>query len=226
MNHEQRALIRKKRQLIRLRKEIIDSRRRWLEKIQPNIIKIEKIQGESERALEKILYFVSYGSWVAEIQTEIDKLKARINRAGYSGSEMPRKLWLPTIIQNAEKVMLKIYEAKSVRRVSLESAQKFAAKNDVEDEIVQKHLIKAGIKRWRSSETGRNYQIFASTLSGTDAHSFTDWTICLCEGKKLPIFEKEKIESTSRKDVTKIILYTDEKGLLYSKKKTKARKIS
>lgn len=226
MNHEQRILVRKKRQLIRLRKEIIDSRRRWLEKIQPQIIKIEKIQGESERALEKILYFVNSGSWVAEIQTEIDKLKARINRAGYSGSGIPRKLWLPTIIQNAEKVMLKIYDARSVRRVTLESAQKFAAKNDVEDEIVQKHLIKPRIKRWRSSETGRNYQIFASTSSGIDEYSFTDWTICLCKGKKLPIFEKEEIESTSRKNITKIVLCTDEKGFLYSKKKTKARKIS
>lgn len=226
MNHEQRILVRKKRQLIRLRKEIIDSRRRWLEKIQPQIIKIEKIQGESERALEKILYFVNSGSWVVEIQTEIDKLKARINRAGYRGSGIPRKLWLPTIIQNADKVTLRIYDARSVRRVSLESAQKLAAKNDVEDEIVQKHLINPKTKRWRSSETGRNYQFFVSTSSGIDEYSFTDWTICLCKDKKPPIFEKEEIESTFRKDVTKRVLCADEKGFLYSKKKAKTRKLS
>ncbi|MBK7491764.1 MAG: hypothetical protein IPI17_06980 [Nitrosomonas sp.] len=173
------------------------TRIRWRKIIKSKKLGIYTTQGESERSPKKILYFVKPESWWKEMQTEINELEIEIKEAGFVGRKKPRSLWLPTMIENATEITIKVYQARSVRPVSIDTAQNFASKapgnKDATHQLMTRNKkIKCGI----DALTGRNYKLrVITTLSSEILYAnFTDWTVCLCSDGTLPDIDEENPE--------------------------------
>lgn len=183
-NDELIAKAKANRKLISLRGKILNARYRWEKSVQEHSSKVLTVSGDAARSPTKKLYIVRSGLWWNQIQTEINNLELAIVKAGYVGAKKPRTLWLPVVIENAIKITLNIYSAKSVRNVSIAQARAFAKKAGCE--LKQNH-DQFSIH----SQTGRDYAIRVKSKHGIEIHSFTEWAVCLCQkGSQNPRFRK------------------------------------
>lgn len=176
------------------------------------------MQGESDRSQKKVLYLVLPKIWNEIARDELDSLKAELDKAKTSGIKISRKLWLPTVIENAEKILAKAYEAKSVKRVSLKTARKFALKAGLDKKTIEKYLSNEDDERWTSTVTGKKYKLVVTNLYGNTIYPFTDWAVCLCSKKTIPELKKRtKIQTKSTEDHSKIILCSQGNVTLFMK---------
>ncbi len=200
-----------------LAKGIVDKRsvnesNEALEKDQDNSQQDEKdfsMQGESERSLKKILYLVDPETWNEVASDEMRLLKVKLEAAKEGGQKIPRNVWLPTVIENAEKIVAKSYEAKSVKRVTLKSARRFAFKAGLDIKTINKYLSDENNEFWTSTITGRKYKLKVTNIYGSKIYPFTDWAVCLCTKDSIPDLKKrDKIQKKILEDHSKIILCT------------------
>lgn len=184
INDEFFAKAKAKRKLISLRGKVLNARKRWEKSVQEHRVSVHKITGNSARSPTKKLYVVRSGIWWSKVQTEISNLEFAIAKAGYVGAKKPRTLWLPVVIENATKITLKIYSAKSVRNVSVEQARAFAKKAGCE--LKQNH-DQFSIH----SRTGCDYALRVKSKHGIEFYPFPDWAVCLyLAGSHKPEFRK------------------------------------
>ena len=129
--------------------EVAEARERWLKIVEGKKIgKKIYINKSSERGQKKILYFIRpIKPWWPEIRAEIDALNVKLKEYKETGKSVSRILWLPTVIKDAQQITVKIYEARSDRKVTFETAKKFAQKSGVST-ICQRKLA-VSIKRAR-----------------------------------------------------------------------------
>lgn len=178
------------------------ARIRWRKIVISKKLKRYIFQGDSERSPKKILYFVKPGSWWKEMQEEINELETEIKEAGFVGRKKPRELWLPAMIEDAVEITVKIYQAKSVRPASIDTAVNFKSKahfgNNVHLRITKDKPSQYGI----DSRTGRNYQLRVKTASSSKIsyYKFTNWTVYLySKNKPIEVYE-ENPEYTAKSD--------------------------
>lgn len=118
--------------------EVVEARERWLKVVEEK--KFNKkiyINKSSERGQKKILYSIRpIRSWWPEIRAEIDALNIKLKEYKETGKSVSRDLWLPTVIKDAQQITVKIYKAKSDRKVTFETAKKFAQKSGVPANIL------------------------------------------------------------------------------------------
>lgn len=177
------------------------ARIRWRKIVKSEELDCYIFQGDSERSPKKILYFVKPGSWWKEMQEEIKELETEIKQAGFAGRKKPRGLWLPVMIEDAVEITVKIYQAKSVRPVSIDTAINFKSEarfgNQVRLGVTKDESNQYGI----DSRTGRNYQLRVTTLSSKKTYyKFTNWTVCLCPNNKPIEVYEENPEYTAKSD--------------------------
>lgn len=165
------------------------------------------MQGESDRSQKKLLYLVPPEIWNEVTSDEMDLLKTELDRAKESGHKIPRKVWLPTVIKDAERILAKSYEAKSVKKVSLKSARRFALKAGLDKKTIDKFLHDENEEFWTSTVTGRKYKLKVSNMYNNKIYPFTDWAVCLCTKDSIPILKKrDKIQKKTLEDHSKRIL--------------------
>ena len=176
------------------------ARIRWRKIVISKKLKRRTFKGTSDRSPKKILYFVKPGSWWKEMQEEIKELETEIEEAGFVGRKKPRELWLPVMIEDAVEITVKIYQAKSVRPVSIDTAINFRS------EARFGNTVRLGATKDKSSpygiesHTGRNYQLRVTTPTSKPYYKFTDWVVCLCsKNKSIEVYE-ENPEYTAKSD--------------------------
>lgn len=195
--------------------EVMKARDRWLEIIKKKKIK-EKIAGNisSERSPRKTLYFVRPSeSWWPEIKAEIDELKSKLTEFKKSGKSVSRKLWLPTVINGAQHITLRIYKARSERKVTFETAKKFAQKTDISKKALE--TMNENQEYRINSSTGRKYLLSATNDSGTENYAFTEWALCLCPGEDIPECDLKKIPHNHKEDNSKKLICENKRSALY-----------
>lgn len=169
-----------KTELIALKRKVFYARLRWYDLLDKYFLGEKSYRGKSNRSTVKTIYFVSRGEWAYKLLRDIKSLQTKINSFGYDGSKKPRKLWLPTVIENADIITVVAYAAYSERNLSLEQAEKFIAKHGFDHDICNTAEYSA------LTHTGRNYKIRVEYQGEITYHSFTEWVVCLCTNKKLP----------------------------------------
>jgi hypothetical protein len=205
-------------------KEVEKFRSKWLAIVSLNELECYFVQGESERSPEKNLHLVKPGKWYTNFQREVNQLAAKIEKAGFVGRKKPRSLWLPTLIENAAEITIKAYQAKSIRRVSLEAAENFAKKNGISEQKIKEKIIDKGKKkRSIDSRTGINYKLRVVTAdtSKVEYYQFSDWAVCLCSKNKQPEVNTETQEYTPKSEAKKTLCKSkDGKRVLVGWRKT------
>lgn len=178
------------------------------------------MQGDSDRSQKKILYLVTPEIWSEVASDEMDFLKAELDQEKERGHKLPRKVWLPTVIKNAEEVFAKSYEAKSVKKVTLKAARRFALKAGLDKKTMDKFLIDENEEFWTSTITGRKYKLKVtdSYTYESKIYPFTDWAVCLCTKDSIPSLKKrDKIQKKTLEDHSKKILCTHGNVTLFVK---------
>ncbi|MDO9000885.1 MAG: hypothetical protein Q7W45_14045 [Bacteroidota bacterium] len=197
--------------------EVMEARERWLKVVEEKSIdKKIYINKLSERGQKKILYFIRPSkSWWPEIRAEIDALNIKLKEYKETGKSVSRDLWLPTVIKDAQHITVRIYEARSDRKVTFEAAKKFAQKagvvDKILDEMTENHQYRI------SGLTGRQYKIFVSRDTGTEEYPFTEWAICVCPGGELPKCFKKLVQPKPRQDNSKKLICEHNKSTLFVK---------
>ena len=130
--------IRLKRKSNSLRKIVLEARQRWEESIKKNILFCYIDKGESERSPQKTIYFIRPGINWNKVKKEREKLEARIARTDKRVLGSSRSLWLPTVIENAEKITISIYDAASTKNISLDKGNLIININETKVHIAQK----------------------------------------------------------------------------------------
>lgn len=201
--------------------EVMETRERWLKVIEEKSIdKKTYINKSSERGQKKILYFIRPSKpWWPEIRAEIDALNVKLKEYKETGKSVSRVLWLPTVIKDAQQVTVRIYEARSDRKVTFETAKKFAQKSGVSANILNEMTENQEYRI--SGLTGRQYKIFVSRDTGTKEYPFTEWAICLCPGGELPKYSKEFVKHNPRQDNSKKLICEHNKSKLFAKESNK-----
>ncbi|MBS0588333.1 MAG: hypothetical protein JSS37_10380 [Proteobacteria bacterium] len=233
---DKKEQIRKKRQAIDLYRRVLEARDRWLKCIQPDVIAfrsvIEKdyrldseddpdednfsVKGESTRSQKKTLYLVPPKVWSKVAKKELETLRKELAAIKNKGLPISRKLWLPTVIEDANEVVAKIHEAKSVRKVPLETARKFAKKAGLNKKEIEEYLNSKDSTFWIKTMTGKKYKLNASNVYGSKDYAFTDWAVCLCDKETIPILKKRKKNKLeTADDNTKIIICSHGNSTLY-----------
>lgn len=136
------------------------------------------------------------------MQDEINELEAEIKEAGFVGRKKPRELWLPVMIEDAVEITVKIYQAKSVRPVSIDTAINFKSEARF-GHAVRLRLTKAKPSRYGiDSPTGRNYKLRVKNSSSLKISyfKFTNWAVCLSsKNKPIEVYE-DNPEYTAKSD--------------------------
>ena len=181
-------------------KKVEATRNRWRTIVISKKLNRYTTQGDSERSPKKTLYIVKPGSWWKKMQAEINELEIEIKEAGFAGRKKPRELWLPVMIEDAVEITIKIYQAKSVRPVSIDTAINFKSNarfgNNVRLGANKGKSNQYGIE----SRTGRNYQLRVTTPTSKPYYKFTDWVVCLCPNDKSIEVYEESPEYTNKSD--------------------------
>jgi hypothetical protein len=209
--------IRLKRKSNSLRKIVLEARQRWEESIKKNILFCYIDKGESERSPQKTIYFIRPGINWNKVKKEREKLEARIARTDKRVLGSSRSLWLPTVIENAEKITISIYDAASTKNISLDKAQEFLAKAKLEGVIDKEAVIDTSKKYFIRAQTGRGHEITVETLRESESvkHTCTNWLICLCSRKMLPILERNRVRSKEPEDRETNLVCSHGKKKLY-----------
>ena len=197
--------------------EVAEARERWLKVIEEKSFE-EKIceNKSSERGQKKILYFIRPSKpWWPEIRAEIDALNVKLKEYKETGKSVSRILWLPTVIKDAQQITVKIYEARSDRKVTFETAKKFAQKSGVSANILNE--MSENQEYRISGLTGRQYKIFVSRDTGTEEYPFTEWAICVCPGGELPKLSRKLAQHNPRLDNSKKLICEHNKSTLFAK---------
>lgn len=202
------------RNLKELLRELVDARKRWNDIIVQHLITDRYAQGATLRSPKKTLYLVGYGEWWREIQAEMDAIKKKIAQSGYTGAKRPRTLWMPTVIERARKITLKIYPARSVRTVSRDEAVKFSKKARKSEKLDEGQNNQYEIV----SITGRNYRLKITRKTEKIYLPFSEWAVCLCRGGKIPILKKTRREFFDVKELQKNALCSYRHSSLFIKK--------
>lgn len=197
--------------------EVAEARERWLKVVEE--ISIDKkiyINKSSEHGQKKILYFIRpiKPRW-PEIRTEIDALNIKLKEYKETGKSVSRDLWLPTIIKDAQQITVRIYKARSDRKVSYEAAKRFAQKAEASVDILNEMTQNQEYRI--SGLTGRQYKIFVSRDTGTEKYPFTEWAICVCPGGELPKCFKKLVQHNPRQDNSKKLICEHDKSTLFAK---------
>ncbi|MDP3662902.1 MAG: hypothetical protein U1D41_00515 [Nitrosomonas sp.] len=201
--------------------DILEARERWLAIIEEkNIGKKVYRNKSSKRGQKKILYSIQpLSEWLTEIKNEFIDLSKKLTKFKKSNKSVSRNLWLPTVIRNAQQVTVRIYEARSDRKVTYEAAKKFAQKAGVSanilNEMAENHEYRI------SGLTGRQYKIFVSRDTGTKEYPFTEWAICVCPEEELPKLSRKLIHHNPRQDNSKKLICEHNKSKLFAKVKKK-----
>lgn len=172
----------------RLLERVIEARERWEEIIEEKALD-QKIYRDphKKRAQPKTLYLIRpQKPWSTELWKEITDFKKEIESA--KKHKVSRKLWLPVIITKAEFITVRIYPAKSYKKVPYESARKFAIKAGLDSKSLSK-MSKDAVYQIIST-TGRKYKISVDTSEGTKKYPFTEWAICICHGGIKPSIKR------------------------------------
>lgn len=190
------------------------ARIRWRKIVISKKLKRRTFKGTSGRSPEKILYFVKPGSWWKEMREEIKELETEIEEAGFVGRKKPRELWLPVMIEDAVEITVKIYQAKSVRPVSNDTAINFKSEARFGHKVRLRATKDKPCEFGVDSRTGRNYKLRVTTLTSKPYYKFTDWVVCLSsKNKPIEVYE-EHPEYTAK---------SDSKERLCSSKKDRSR---
>lgn len=198
------------------------ARNRWRKIVISKKLKRRTFKGTSGRSPEKILYFVKPGSWWKEMQEEIKELETEIEEAGFVGRKKPRELWLPVMIEDAVEITVKIYQAKSVRPVSIGTAINFKSEARFGSKVRLGAINDKSSQYGIESHTGRNYQLRVTTPTSKPYYKFTDWVVCLCpKNKSIEVYEENpgytaKSDSkdrlcSSKKDRSRILFRREDK---------------
>ncbi len=190
------------------------ARIRWRKIARSKKLDSYTIQGKSDRSPKKILYFVEPGSWWKEMREEIKELETEIEEAGFVGRKKPRELWLPVMIEDAVEITVKIYQAKSVRPVSIGTAINFKSEARFGSKVRLGAINDKSSQYGIESLTGRNYQLRVTTPTSKPYYKFTDWVVCLCPNDKSIELYEENPEYTAK---------SDSKERLCSSKKDRSR---
>lgn len=197
--------------------EVMETRERWLKVIEEKSFEEKTcLNKSSERGQKKILYFIRpIKPWWPKIRDEIDELNLKLKEFKETRKSVSRNLWLPTIIKDAQQVTVRIYEARSDRKVTYEAAKKFAQKAGVSstilNEMAENHEYRI------SGLTGRQYKIFVSRDTGTEEYPFTEWAICVCPGGELPKLSRKLAQHNPRQDNSKKSICEHNKSTLFAK---------
>lgn len=181
-------------------KKVEATRNRWRTIVISKKLNRYTTQGESERSPKKTLYIVKPGSWWKKMQAEINELGIEIKEAGFVGRKKPRILWLPVMIEEAVEITVKIYQAKSVRPVSIDTAINFKSNARFGNKV------RLGANKGKSSQygiesrTGRNYRLRVTTPTSKPYYKFTDWVVCLSSNNKPIEVYEESPEYTTKSD--------------------------
>lgn len=171
-------------------------RSRWRQLVDERYERKRLVKATKIRGNNRTLYALIRDEWWTEVQNEIFRLKKKIAKAGYAGSTVPKSLWLPTVIDNPERLCLKIYQAMSVKPISPSAARDFArkkAKYEGDFSMDKSYEMK--------SITGRNYRIQYSNERGSHYVSFTEWAVCLSDDKaSIPRISIQNISGDSKKE--------------------------
>jgi hypothetical protein len=183
MNVELRKVGREKRRERRFRQRILSARDRWETLVEIHAFDSRKVIGDSRRSPKKVLYFIEPGEWWDEVRAEMRALA--VAKSKYPDQEVrsSRGVWLPTVIEQAVKITLKTYTARSVREVPRKMAESYASQTANRNaRLLQQNKI--------DPCTGINYRMRVSDLQGIRYVSFTEWAVCICKGKVLPTLKK------------------------------------
>lgn len=197
--------------------EVVEARERWLKVVEEKSFdKKIYLNKSSERGQKKILYFIRpIRSWWPDIRDEINALNVKLKEYKETGKSVSRNLWLPTVIKDAQQVTVRIYEARSDRKVTFETAKKFAQKSGVSANILNEMTENQEYRI--SGLTGRQYKIFVSKDTGTKEYPLTEWAICLCPGGEFPKYSKEFVKHNPRQDNSKKLICEHNKSTLFAK---------
>lgn len=197
--------------------EVLEARERWLEIIKANSFDKKTYKNNSsERGQKKTLYFISsLKPCLPEIRKEYSELKKKLIEYKERRASVTRQLWLPTVIKDAVQINLNIYEAKSDRKVSFETARKFAIKAGLSD---NEFVRMTKNKEFRIiGSTGRKYNIVVARDSGSESYPFTDWAICVCPGEEQPFIRPRYVKYAPAKDNSKKKICEHNKSTLFAK---------
>lgn len=169
-----------------LRGEIFFARERWKALVVEHAFATRSAVGTAERSRFKKLYFIEPGQWWQEVQEEMERLRGKKENLNLKGSKMPRSIWLPTVIEGAKRITLKIYLARSVRKMPPKKAMESAAETGRKSD---RHLVGGKI----DSYTGRNYKLHVIRGKRVRLVPFTDWAVCICPKRKLPELKESRL---------------------------------
>jgi len=197
--------------------EVLEARERWLEIIKANSFDKKTYENKSsERGQKKTLYFIRpLKSWWPEIRKEYSELEKKLIELKAQGAPVTRQLWLPTVIKDAVQINFNIYEAKSDRGVSFETAKRFAKKAGLPkkklDEMTENQEFRI------VGSTGRKYKLSVTRDSGTESYPLTDWAICVCPGGVQPLIRSRQVKYAAAKDNSKKKICEHNKSTLFAK---------
>lgn len=186
MNSVERKTAKFQRRKNALRSEIFFARERWKGLVMAHAFATRSEVGNTARSPLKKLYFIEPGEWWQEVQDEMGCLRAKMENMRLKGSKGSRSIWLPTVIEGAKRITLKIYLARSVRPVSPKQAMKYAIETGRKSD---RHLLESKIDPF----TGRNYKLRVRDGKGVRYVSFTDWAVCICPNGALPVLKKGQL---------------------------------
>ena len=106
------------------------------------------------------------------------------------GSTKPKRLWLPTIIENADEITVVVYSALSQRQLSPDQVEKFKSKYEGD------YISHTDRGDFICTPTGRDYKIRVEYEGTVTYYPFSEWVICLCKNNKLP--EVKNIKNKGR----------------------------
>ncbi len=173
-------------ELIALNSKVFHAREEWHELTEKHLLYEKNYQGKSERSKQKTIYFVKRGKWVGVILRKISYFQNKFQLLDCVGSMKPKRLWLPTIIENADEVTVVFYAAISQRQLSPKQTIKYTSKHNIDN----KHGNDK--KNYVRTHTGRNYKIRVMHEGAVKYYPFTEWVICLCKNNELPIIKNIK----------------------------------
>jgi len=174
-----------KRSINKLRNDIISARARWEKVVKENLITTRTAIGSTSRSPHKTLYIARDGAWWKTMKDEMKRLEERIARTAKKGSKQPRILWLPSVIENPNKIKLQIYPAYSTRKVSLVQARYYASKLGRIKPLSSKKSYSI------RSATGNSYKLRITHKSKKSYVPFTEWAVCICRNESpIPALKK------------------------------------
>ena len=181
----EKATSRRKNALI---EEVNAARNKWKKFAETKSIRVYEMERDFDRSPMKYIYMVPASPRWNAIKSEINNLETKIKRAGFIGRKKPRSLWMPTILEDASDITIKKYQAKSNRRVSLDTAKSFAAREGLSNSrISNNQKLKGKKKRSIDTYTGYRYKLHVLTKSDETYYSdFTEWVVCICSSRKRP----------------------------------------